>query len=195
MKPPKPARRVGRRKVAKTLTGWTKKSKTDVKGSADAIVAAYGGGRDDCRAEFMARLHASKNTGLALLREILTFPNYRPEITAFDALTASSDLWSGAALVENQVFWVREIVSYPYARLGSRMIDLIHERGEKLVPEVWPDLISWVASGHPSPKAFFADRDVIKKVPATPEISGLISALPCGRAVWLAGKTVWGERP
>lgn len=173
-------------------TGWKKRSKLDVKAAAEVIHTAFPGDEQP-GCEFMSRLRGSKKSGVALLHEIVTYPGYVPERTAIHALAATCDQWTGKALLDTQNFWVDEILKYPFARLGGAMAEMIVERGDKLVPEVWPRLIAWFA-GHRSPRQFFQRAAVIEKVPNTPEATAALAALPYDRFVPQGSPALVGGR-
>lgn len=181
-----------RQPLSRVPKGHKKLDRLDIKAIAETIHAHFPGRQAECG--FMFRARNSTANGIEAMREMVEDEGYRPEVTGIDALTASSDLLTGQALVDFQVFWASELVRHPWELLGKKMMTLIRERGETLAPEVWPIIIPWFGENHPAAKAFFAQRAILKKTPAGAQATAALSALPGGRQRGLAGKVLTGER-
>lgn len=169
-----------------------KMTAANVRAEAEAIHAAYPGRIEPC--DFMTALRACPLKGNALREAYPTFPGYAAKREIVQSLLAAEHLYTGAALIECQLFWTGQLTAQSFEKFGRTAQAVILDRGAGLVTEVWPALIAWFATGHRQPKAWFANPRVLAVVPDDEAIADLLTALPHPGRRDLAGVRLRGRR-
>lgn len=137
--------------------------------------------RMDCELIVWLQAQAERADTVEVRKEMMA----RPEWTAMhsmEALHAIADQPSTPARTAALQLYADHAVSEEYrdqtgaitTNVHRAMLErLVARKGEHLPPSVWKGLLPWFRANHPNPKLFFAQPEVLEKVPASIDLTDL----------------------